>query len=169
MARQVSRVFLGGIPENVLRTLPEELREQPEELAVDFDKGLEGFDLAFQVMMSRFAGSSYCRPDLVTGKAAKNPEKCVSDSVHSLIANFLANEKIFPPSPEGRPLGVPEIALVLGAAIGASAAAAYEDKHVTLEQIEEQLGIAWVAMREWLPRGVLFMRRVREDRKRVRP
>jgi hypothetical protein len=153
---------LGGLLEEKIARLPKEVRDIPDELLLEHSSGHENYERALGCLIARFAGSSYCKPDLITGKAAKRPDQLVFESVHLLITKYFGNEKLFPLSPEGRPLGVPEIALIMGALIGTAAAQAYEDKQVTLDEVEAQIELAWIAMRDWLPRGILTIREARE-------
>jgi len=157
---------LAGFLEEKMSQLPKELRDVPDEILLEQSSGRENYERALGCLMTRFSGSAYCKADLVTGKAAKRPDELVFDSVHLLITKYFGNDKLFPASPEGRPLGVPEIALLMGAVIGTAAAGAYETKQVTLDEIEAQIEIAWISLREWLPRGVLTIREVEAARRR---
>lgn len=155
------RRLLAGIPEHVVATMRPELREDPDDLLLELDRGHENYVRALHCLMVRFQNSRFCKPDLMTGKPRRAPDQMIADSVHSLIARFFGNDKIFPMSPEGRPLGVPEIAVLMGAVIATAAAQAYEDNLATLEEIDAQIETAWVALHDWLPRGVLVIREAR--------
>lgn len=152
--------LLAGFSDHLLAQLRPELRDDPDDLLLEFESGHESYLAALQCLLNRFARSGYCAPDL-SGKPRKAPDRCVTEAVHSLIVRFFGNDKVFPLSPEGRPLGAPEIALIMGAVLATAAAQAYEDGLVTLEQIDDQFEIAWIALHDWLPRGVLYIRDAR--------
>jgi hypothetical protein len=46
--------------------------------------------------------------------------------------------------------------------IGTVAASAYDRGKADLETIEAQLEVAWISVREWLPRGVMMLRDARK-------
>jgi len=140
--------------------VPTELRDIAGDLILEKDRGGQNYEAALACLLARFRNSDYCNPDFLTGKAGKPPEAALVESVRLTINYF---GEVFPPSPENRPLGVPELALIMGAVIGTVAASAYERKKADLETIEAQFEIAWISMREWLPRGIMMLRRARKE------
>jgi hypothetical protein len=130
----------------------------PNDLLLEQERGRDNYEKALHCLLNRFASSSYCRPNLLKGEAGRSPEELVLQNVHLLIEYF---SKVFPRTADDRPLGVPEIALLMGAVIGTAAASAYEDKKASLDVIEAQIELSWIAMREWLPRGVLVIKDAR--------
>jgi hypothetical protein len=139
-----------GLPQN-LPPVPEELRGVPDDLLLEQERGRDNYEKALGCLIGRFANSSYCRPNLLTGKPGQNPEDLVLHNVHLLVQYF---DKVFPRTQDDRPISVPELAVMMGAVIGTAAASAYADKNADLETIEAQVEVAWIALREWLPRMV---------------
>lgn len=131
--------------------VPRELLEVDDFLKLSRKVGDENYTASLRCLLDRFSTSEYART------AGKPPEQLTLQSVHSLI-NFL--NEVFPRNTSGRPLGVPEVALLFGAVIGTTAAPAYVHGEVTLKEIEAQVEIFWIAVREWLTRGFLAVKHI---------
>lgn len=123
--------------------VPKELSEIPATFALARTRGDENYSLGLRLLLDRFATSAYTR-------AGKTPEQLVLESVHSLI-NVLT--EVFPPNKDGRPLTGPEVATLFGAVIGTVAAEGYVHGRLSLAEVEAQVEVFWIAMREWLARG----------------
>ena len=152
----MSKMHIKGPPARPLGSVarapvPEELREIQGDLILEKARGGQNYELALNCLLSRFRHSTYC-------KGNKAPEAVLYENVSLLIQYF---QEVYPPSPENRPLGVPELALIMGGVIGTVAASAYERGKADLETIEAQLEVAWISIREWLPRGVMMIRDAR--------
>jgi len=142
--RKVGKPIMMNAPAGV----PQELREVADTLELGQRRGRENFDLAIECLKQRFSGSEYA----ASGKTA---DQLVFESVHALIG-FLND--VYPQSSSGRPLGVPEAAVIFGAVLGTAAAPAYIQGEASLTEVEGQLEILWVSMREWLMRGYLMIK-----------
>lgn len=138
-------------PKSPLSGVPRELLEIDDELKLKHKRGDENYSMALRCLLDRFASSAYAR------KSGKPAEQLALESVHSLI-NVL--NEVFPKNASNRPLGVPEVALLFGAVLGTAAAPAYVHGEVKLDEIEAQVEIMWVAMREWLTRGYLAVKHI---------
>jgi hypothetical protein len=135
-------------------TTPLELREVDDVLQLTQRRGRENFEASLQCLAKRFADSAYCR------RSGKSPEQLIFESVHTII-NFLND--VYPLSSTGRPIGVPEVALLFGAVLGSAAAPAYMQGEVTMVEVEGQLEIIWISMREWLMRAFLMMKKLQSS------
>lgn len=131
--------------------VPAELREMEEVLPLQEKRGRENFDLAIQCLTKRFEGSRYSRT------SGKPPEQLVFESIHTIIG-FLND--VYPLSSSGRPIGVPEVAALFGIVLGTAAAPAYMQGEASMVEIEGQVEIAWIGLREGLMRGFLLMKRL---------
>jgi len=128
---------------------PQELREVDDVLHLTQKRGRENFELAIQCLTQRFADSNYCR------KSGKPAEQLTFESVHTIIG-FLND--VYPLSSSGRPIGVPEVAALFGIVLGTAAAPAYMQGEASMVEIEGQIEIAWIGLREGLLRGFLLMK-----------
>lgn len=127
--------------------VPDELRNIEGDLVLEEERGATNYAAALSELIKRFEGSAYC-------KSGRPAQGALVESVRLTIKYF---GDVFPPSADNRPLSVPELSLIFGAVIGYVSAGAYRRKKATLEDIEAQLEVAWLSMREWLPRGVYML------------
>ncbi len=142
--RKAGKPIMMNAPSGV----PQELREVADTLELGQHRGRENFDLAIECLKQRFISSKY----FTSGKTA---DQLVFESIHTLIG-FLND--VYPISESGRPLGVPEAAVLFGAVLGTAAAPAYIQGEAKMPEIEGQLEIVWISMREWLMRGYLMIK-----------
>lgn len=131
--------------------VPKELMDVPNTLRLQKDRGGENYTLALQCLVQRFADSDYCR------KSGKSPHQLLLESIHSLI-NILND--VFPRNAQDRPLGIPEVAFLFGAVLGTAASPALVHNEVTLEEIEMQTELVWIALREWLAKGYFAVKHI---------
>lgn len=131
--------------------VPKELVDVPSVLKLSKARGNENYSLALQCLVTRFAESEYAR------KSGKPPHQLVLESIHSLI-NIL--NEVFPRSSSNRPLGIPEVALLFGAVVGTAASPTLVHGEVTVAEIEAQVELFWVALREWLAKGYFAVKHI---------
>lgn len=133
-------VALGGIPEELIKV--------PAVMKLSKARGNENYTLALECLLNRFSGSTYA-------KSGKSPHQLVLESIHSLI-NVLND--VFPRDRNNRPLGVPEVALLFGAVLGHAAAPAIVHKEATMDDIDAQVELFWIALREWLVKAFMAVK-----------
>jgi hypothetical protein len=88
-------------------------------------------------------------------KSGKPAEQLTFESVHTIIG-FLND--VYPLSSSGRPIGVPEVAALFGIVLGTAAAPAYMQGEASMVEIEGQVELLWIGLREGLLRGFLLMK-----------
>lgn len=130
--------------------VPKELMDVPKELRLQKDLGNENYSRALAELLDRFATSPYA-------KSGKIPHQLVFESVHSMI--HVLNE-VYPRNSQNRPLSVPEVAWLFGAVVGTAAAHSLVHGDVTLNEIEAQVGVFWISLREWLAKGYFAIKRL---------
>ena len=142
-SQQQGPLALGGMPKEIL--------EVPNVLKLSKARGNENYSLALDTLLRRFEGSDYAKN---TGKAA---HQLLLESIHSLIQ--VLNE-VFPRDRQNRPLGVPEVALLFGAVIGHAAAPAMVHGEVKMDDIDAQVEVFWIALREWLVKAFMSIKHI---------
>jgi hypothetical protein len=131
--------------------IPKELLEVPNVLKLSKQRGNDNYTLALQCLVRRFAESDYCK------KSGKAPHQLLLESVHSLI--HVLNE-VFPRDKNNRPLGVPEVAFLFGAVVGHAAAPATVHGEAKMDDIDAQVEVFWISLREWLVKGYMAIKHI---------
>lgn len=130
--------------------VPDELTDLADRLTLQRGRGGENYDAALQCFLHRLANSPFA------GK--KEPNQLALESVHAIITIL---GETFPRTKDDRPISIPEVAMLFGAVLGQAAAPAYLAKEVSLTDIEQQLEVLWISLREWLIRGYLHMQYIK--------
>lgn len=131
--------------------VPKELMDVPATFKLVRQSGNENYSAALQCLINRFATSDYAK------KSGKSPHQLVLEGIHSLI-NILND--VYPRNSENRPLGVPEVALLFGAVLGTAAAPAYVHGEASMADIDAQVELFWVSVREWLAKGFFAVKHI---------
>jgi|GEM_PF-4109045 len=140
-AKTQEPVAVGGVPK--------ELLDVPAVLKLSKMRGNDNYTLALQCLLDRFTYSDYAKN---TGKSS---QQLLLESIHSLIHVL---DEVFPRDKTNRPIGVPEVAFLFGAVLGHAAAPALVHGEVKMDDINAQVELFWISLREWLVKGFMAVK-----------